>query len=51
MKKENHKTTDKTESYEQQLPLSVTYYINNATEKTTRFMYCGVASNEVFINT
>jgi hypothetical protein len=50
MKKETHKITEKTESYAQQLPLSVVYYVNTETEKTTRFLYRGVASNEVFIN-
>jgi hypothetical protein len=29
MKKETHKITDKTESYAQQLPLSVAHYVNN----------------------
>jgi hypothetical protein len=50
MKKKTHKITDKTELYTQQLPLSVAYYINNSHQKTTRFLYCGVASNETFIN-
>jgi hypothetical protein len=50
MKKESHKITEKTESYAQQLPLSVAYYVNNNDEKTTRFMYRGAASNETFIN-
>jgi hypothetical protein len=38
MKKETHKITEKTESYAQQLPLSVAYYFNTETEKTTRFL-------------
>jgi hypothetical protein len=50
MKKETHKITDKKESYAQQLPLSIAYYVNNACEKTTRFLYRGVTSNETFIN-
>jgi hypothetical protein len=50
MKKETHKITDKTESYAQQLPLSVAYYVNTNDEKTTRFLCRGVASNETFIN-
>jgi hypothetical protein len=50
MKKETHKITDKTESYSQQFPLTVAYYVNNECEKTTRFLYRGVASNETFIN-
>jgi hypothetical protein len=29
MKKESHKISDKTETYAQQLPLSVAYFINN----------------------
>jgi hypothetical protein len=39
MKKETHKITDKAESY-----------VNNDDQKTTRFLYRGVASNETFIN-
>jgi hypothetical protein len=50
MKKETHKIANKTESYAQQLPLSVAYYVNTETEKTTRFLYRGVAINETFIN-
>jgi hypothetical protein len=38
MKKETHKITDKNESYAQQLPLSVLYYICNGESKTSKFM-------------
>jgi hypothetical protein len=50
MKKETHKITDKTESYAQQLPLSVAYFINNGEQSRTIFIYRGSDSNEVFIN-
>jgi hypothetical protein len=49
MKKETHKINDKTESYAQQLPSSVAYYVNNNDEKTTRLLYDGVTSNETLL--
>jgi hypothetical protein len=51
LKKETHKITDKTESYAQQLPLSVAYYVNNNDKKIIKFLYCGVDNSETFINT
>jgi hypothetical protein len=50
MKKESHKISDKTETYAQQLPLSVAYFINNREQSRAIFMYRGSNSNEDFIN-
>jgi hypothetical protein len=45
MKKETHKISDKTSSYVQQIPLSVTYCINNDS-KTAKFIYQGENTNQ-----
>jgi hypothetical protein len=50
MKKESHKISDKTETYAQQLPLGVAYFINNREQSRSIFMYRDSDSNEVFIN-